>query len=673
VNTEVVQILKALALQADVNIVTSPEVKGALTVSLANVPLGEALNLVTTLAGLKYAQIGNTYVVALPDDLSRATRELVTHGGIASETRVVSLLSQQAKRIREAVTSSIPRTDVDGWYDILTTDSVEGAAALGTAVPVANATPNAPAGAQGYLVVVGHGRKVGKVVDYIATLDRQISQAQFPDKADLKTTVVHIASAETERIKGALDRIIAGNPRRADFSVTATKLQELANGDPAQHVLMIQGPGGDVANLKQVALALDEELSRVAGIQTGRDGENSNERFYEIVELNYLEPRIAEFDLTSRVRGLTVSVLPDTVSPRSGGRSSESRTGESGDGGRGGSGGGSGSGGGESGGSGGNSGGAAGGEGGARTGTETTKMDRPIGREPMKLVLRGTRAQIEEAKQYLRLVDLAPRQVAVELRVMELSKDEAIRAGIDFNIFTGGAVKFIRLGNAQPDASNTAGIRLGGKDFGADVTVTLDKLANRNNLISRPNLLVMDGRSSGVFIGDRVRYIESVIPSQNGTTVTTGLVDVGVTLDVGARVGNAGNLTLDVQSEVSFLTGFLDVPLGGRLPQTSVRRTGSTLSIQSGETIAIGGLISEQDIKRASGVPILMDLPILGQLFRRTSNDKQRRELVIFVTARETGTPTRTPNLPMQDDLKLGRDVGKTNAGQTGTGQAGGR
>ena len=96
----------------------------------------------------------------------------------------------------------------------------------------------------------------------------------------------------------------------------------------------------------------------------------------------------------------------------------------------------------------------------------------------------------------------APRLVALEIRVMELSKEDALNIGLDWNIFTGGAVKFLNISTAMDEPSGSAGVSLNNRNFTGDVVATLDKLANKNNLIARPNMLAPDGRESELFIGD---------------------------------------------------------------------------------------------------------------------------------------------------------------------------
>ena len=260
----------------------------------------------------------------------------------------------------------------------------------------------------------------------------------------------------------------------------------------------------------------------------------------------------------------------------------------------------------------------------------------------------------------LEKMDIAPKQVAIELRVMELTKDDSLNAGIDWNILGGGAVKFVNLNNSQASPANTIGGSITGKKFSGDITASLDALATHNKLLARPNFSVVDGRQGEVFVGDIVRYIESITQSQSGTTIVTGEVSIGVRLCVIPRVGGDGKITLDLRPRISLLKGFTDVPNGGKLPQTSSRYAQTTLMVESGQTIAIGGLIQDQDSMISQGVPFLQDLPILGHLFKKTSGERKRTELVIFLTVKTIDNAGNGENLYMPSETKT------TNGGKKG-------
>jgi general secretion pathway protein D len=279
-------------------------------------------------------------------------------------------------------------------------------------------------------------------------------------------------------------------------------------------------------------------------------------------------------------------------------------------------------------------------------GDKTTQFMAEVktNRTPMKVLLRGTREQIDRARAYLAMVDIAPKQVAVEIRVMELSRDDALKIGLDWSLLTGGTLSALRVnqGIGSDAIAGGVGANLGFKGGGlASITGTLDSIANKNNLLARPNILLTDGVVSNIFVGDTVRYVKAVNTSQNGTTIITDEINVGVDFSLAARVGSDGNIALDFNPVLSILQGFVDTVGGGKLPQTSVRSANSSVQIKSGETIAIGGLILDQDRKSYGGIPILKDLPIIGQLFGRTSNTKVRSEVVFFVTVKEVDPNNR--------------------------------
>jgi type II secretory pathway component GspD/PulD (secretin) len=106
---------------------------------------------------------------------------------------------------------------------------------------------------------------------------------------------------------------------------------------------------------------------------------------------------------------------------------------------------------------------------------------------------------------------------------------------------------------------------------------------------------------------------------------------VGIKFYVAGKVGNDGYVTVNIHPEVSIITGYLSVPGGGSLPQVSNREASTTVRVKDGDYIAIGGLISEQDVKNMQKVPFFGDLPFLGNLFKTNDHTKQRDEVVIFV------------------------------------------
>ena len=648
--TDVLKILEMFAIQGDVNIISSPDVSPAdkpllLTMTMSNVELDFAMTAITSMAGLRYTRIGNTYVVTPVDVFTEKVSKIVRIHGENYETRVVTIASGEAAQIREATMKAIPQDGSGGYYEIIDPTEEEDASGASMAGGSTNGTGSssasgsAPAGGTPattagptptkqrarYVMLVGESSRLNEIEAYVRDLDERIDASfSLSGAAALGTVVVPIFSGETERIKTVLADMIAGNPRSGDYTIEEASVKELAEAEESTKMILLAGPKSELATLERLAIAFDDQLCEWAGIEKSRDPEDMK-KFYEVVDLMYIEPVLAAFDLKGRIRGLHVTVLPDPVTPGIEGEDDKSKQDTPAD------------------------------DTGAQETPDDANLKRQIGHEQMRLVLRGTRQQIDEAKEYLMAVDISPRQVAVELRVIELTRDEALNVGLDWSILTGSRLVSFRMNQGDGKPSSVAGhAELTYNYSGADtfsVLAALDEVTTDRNLIAKPNVLITDGRKSHLFVGDTVRYVETIQASQNGTTVTVAQIDVGVTVDMLARIGAEGRITFLLSQNFSILNGFTSVPGGGSIPQTSDRTTDMTINMLDGETIALGGLILEQDRYTESGVPILKDLPLIGFFFKRTEKTKERTEIVFFLTARVVTDENRaTAALP--SDMK---------------------
>lgn len=656
VATDIIQILRALSFQAGVNIVAAPEVSPEanpvrLTLTLNRVTLDEALGLVTAMAGLRYATVGNTFVVTRSENFGPAMRQIMDRGGDEYDTRVVNLMSGEAAQIREATLKAFPPEGRGGYYDILfpgqqgpasappapsaptLLDLLTGGQSTngegGEAAPQARpaAAPPVPGvgsnGRAGYVMLVGDRNRLDTIERYVREIDGRIAASfSLSGTRNIGTIVVPVISGETERITGMLDRLLANNPRRDEYTITETSLRDLPEGEESTQLIMMIGPAEELETLRQFAMTLDEDLCRAVGIAYTPDAAD-RERFYEVVDLFYIEPAIAEFDLKSRVRGLQVTVLPDNVLPGISGTREASRQAAPQDQVQG------------------------------RQEEARDDFERDLGREPMRLMLRGTREQIDRARQYLTQVDLPPRQIAAELYVLSLNQTDALRLGIDWNILREGRVQNLGVGHGATTNSNIGGAYeyAAGRVF--NFAAQLEQTNLSSKIIARPNVLLSHARPNTIFVGDTVRFIESIQSSQQGVSVVTGEVETGVRFDIQASIGADGNVAMRLRSQLSFLTGFTPVPGGGQLPQTSDRVLETFVDMKAGETIALGGLIREEERRRVTGIPILKDIPIIGALFSFTERESLPTEVVFILTTREVtpGTPYVTP--APRDDAAL--------------------
>jgi type II secretory pathway component GspD/PulD (secretin) len=669
VNTEVVQILKALAMQANVNIVTSPDVVGKLTVSLGSVPLSQALDFVTAMAGVRYTRVGDTYVVASPGKFSDTVQNLFGNVDLATATRVVPIYSHQGNQVKAAVLKSLPVSTLEGKYDLLLSNEeigitqetkvpsgagagdpngakVDGGGPKNDTVVSSKTTHNSSKNdVDNYMMIVGTPGRLAQVEMAARTIDASICQTmgiRIPESNGVMQRTYEPRGVAAEDLVACMKDHVFG-----DVQLFATPRTSVS-----RQVIVISGRYNEVSNVYDLLNSMDS-------LSDGGPAE------FEIVGLKFVKPQLAMVDVLDAIPGIRAKLLPASVEPNVGlaytdsARTSSQNNGQASPnmpgGANGGAAGAAGgqtpaSNGGASGGASGASGSGGGSSSGGNTGVGTAPTTKNEGvtdttatvatfSTPMKLLLKGSPQQIADAKKFLAMIDVAPKQVAIELRVMELSNDDALNIGLNLSALTGGTLQSLVVNEALGDASTAGGVstKLGFKGGGSLGAIgTLDSITTKNNLIARPSVLASDGALTHIFVGDEVRYVESVqVAANTGTSVQTAEVNVGVDFYVTARIGAEGHITLDLRPTFSILEGFTDVPGGGKLPQTSSRTAETIVNIRSGETIAIGGLIQTQDVKNYSGIPILKDLPIIGRLFGRTSNDKVRKEVVFFITTRE--------------------------------------
>jgi general secretion pathway protein D len=173
---------------------------------------------------------------------------------------------------------------------------------------------------------------------------------------------------------------------------------------------------------------------------------------------------------------------------------------------------------------------------------------------------------------------------------------------------------------------------VGNAGFSFDATINALVQNRVAKVLAEPKIAVIDGEDASIFIGDTIRYRVLASVTDGGQQVfDVREVPVGIVLLVRPRVNSDGQVTLKVNPVVSTITSFFGPE---RIPQTASREANSTIRMQDGQTIAIGGLIRDEDRRTLSKVPLLGDLPLVGQLFRNTFRERRRTDVTIFLTAR---------------------------------------
>jgi general secretion pathway protein D len=246
------------------------------------------------------------------------------------------------------------------------------------------------------------------------------------------------------------------------------------------------------------------------------------------------------------------------------------------------------------------------------------------------LVILATPREYRSILAAIEKLDIRPLQVLIEATIAEVSLTDELRYGLQW-FFKSGASEFtLSSGTSSAIAPTFPGFSylLGLSDIRV-VLDALDKVTDFK-VISSPQLMVLDNETAILQVGDEVPVQTGTTTNDQGTTTSTQFRDTGVILEVTPRVNAGGLVQLDVSQEASQAI----VKEGEPNPTIQQRKIESTIAIQSGQTVALGGLIREERTASSSGIPILSRIPILGALFGSTADTGLRTELLILITPR---------------------------------------
>ena len=258
------------------------------------------------------------------------------------------------------------------------------------------------------------------------------------------------------------------------------------------------------------------------------------------------------------------------------------------------------------------------------------------------LVILATAQDYRMIAAAIRKLDVVPLQVLIEASILEVTLSGDLDYGIEW--FFSNQIGRNRGGRGALDLGG-AGVSALAPGFAytivnsaANVKVALNALESESevNVLSAPSLMVLDNQTARINVGDEIP-----VPSRQSTSNTTPNAptvneikfrNTGITLEVTPRVNNSGLVTMEIRQEVSNAIRTTSSTINA--PTIQKRQIKSTVAINSGQTIVLGGLIRNSETENASGVPILQQIPALGKLFGNTSAKNRRTELLVLLTPR---------------------------------------
>ncbi|MEM7525332.1 MAG: type II secretion system secretin GspD [Pseudomonadota bacterium] len=272
--------------------------------------------------------------------------------------------------------------------------------------------------------------------------------------------------------------------------------------------------------------------------------------------------------------------------------------------------------------------------------------------EKNALVISAASRQFDTLVDLIRQLDSAPLQVLVETTILEVTLGDNLRYGVQYafsvgSLFDGrdGAVALTNSGAdiapEFPGFAFTVGTNLGAEaiiealDDVSDVTV-----------ISSPKLLVRDNQSATLQIGDQVPIVTRTAEGFDDTARIVNAVeyrDTGVRLTVTPRINSGGFVSMEVDQEVSTVAETTSSGIDS--PTISRRSVTTDVTIQSGQTVVLGGLIQDSSTIGRTGIPVLDEIPVLGAAFGRRSQRAGRTELLALLRPHILSSPEQAEDL----------------------------
>jgi general secretion pathway protein D len=255
-------------------------------------------------------------------------------------------------------------------------------------------------------------------------------------------------------------------------------------------------------------------------------------------------------------------------------------------------------------------------------------------RENNALLILATSAGYDKIEATLKKLDTAPRQVLIEVTIAEVTLTDTLKYGLEwvFNNARGGG-QLINSTGAVPSVQ-VPGFSYARVASDGTIQAVLNMLASTNNLnvLSSPHIMVADNQTAKIQVGDSVPIAGPTTVVGVNAVSSVQYLDTGVILSVTPHINAGGLVNLDITQEVSVPSATTSSSLNS--PTVSKRSAQTKVTVQSGETTVLGGLISEQSTAGSSGLPFLSSIPILGGLFGTQNRTTIKTELVVLITPR---------------------------------------
>ncbi|MCD8535019.1 MAG: hypothetical protein LR011_09615 [Verrucomicrobia bacterium] len=259
-------------------------------------------------------------------------------------------------------------------------------------------------------------------------------------------------------------------------------------------------------------------------------------------------------------------------------------------------------------------------------------------------------------KDIITKLDVVQAQVLIEAVVMEVSIGENEDLGVSIvnrnPKGTGGSITdpglsdtFLNPGQFSGNSTGIPGLPSGFSYFsqlGSDINVAVRALSSdrKATVLQRPRIQTFHAREASIVVGERRPFVGSTFfgNSAIGTSSQINYQEISVELHVLPLINQEGLVVLEIEQIVKDLNGFETID-GNRVPVVAERTAQASVAVQDGQTIILGGMITTNKNISHSGVPVLKDIPIMGNLFKSKTETENQVELIVLIRPKVMPTP----------------------------------
>lgn len=262
------------------------------------------------------------------------------------------------------------------------------------------------------------------------------------------------------------------------------------------------------------------------------------------------------------------------------------------------------------------------------------------------LIVTDIQGNLDLMQDVVSALDAVTPQVVIEVKVVETTLTNTENLGIDWTIK--GTAQGAKSPTVFPFKAGESSDFLSGAfpspaatDFSygtlnaSTLTAVLEMLKSRSNtnILSNPKVVTLDNQMARIVVGSQYPIPTYTYNEQQAKLQVSGwqYKDIGIIFEVTPHVNNAGFVTIDLQPKITAILDFVTVE-NTQLPRLSTEETTTKVMIKDGDTLVIAGLIKDQVTDTKKRVPILGDIPLIGQAFRKSETTKTKTELMIFLT-----------------------------------------